>query len=51
MGLGLVSNVALASAQQSAQDAAARLVEVELALHTARTGLAEARDRAQQPES
>jgi chromosome segregation protein len=44
VGLGLVSNVALASAQQSAQDAAARLVAVELALHTARTGLAEARD-------
>ena len=44
VGLGLVSNVALASAQQSAQDAAARLVEVESALHTARTALAEARD-------
>ena len=44
VGLGLVSNVALASAQQSAQDAAARLLDAQLALHTARTGLTEARD-------
>lgn len=45
VGLSLVSTVALASAQQSATDAASRLVAAELALQSARTALADARTR------